>query len=382
MELAEKASEQARALLSRAADAERKRLEKESKEAHVARMEAEVETKNAALEEVAADIESLLSSTLHVDDYVDLTSLRRKAIHKPFDRPDLESPIAKPSEVPLPAEPRLVLPEPPTGLASSFGKKKHEEAVAAAKASHEADLKEWRADARAAVMRRKLAEQEWAAAEAARVASLKSARDLYERQCAEHEAEIAESNRRLEDLINGLAYGTTEAVQEYISIVLSNSVYPDHFPVVHESTFEASTAELSLRTVVPEPSSLPEIKSYKYSKGTDEITSTPMSQKEMRDRYASAVHQVALRVFHEVFESDRRGLIKTIALEVGTNTVDPATGQRTYIPFVFAAAEREKFLALNLGAVVPALTLEHLGAAVSKNPHGLVPVKRAGIRRS
>ena len=112
---------------------------------------------------------------------------------------------------------------------------------------------------------------------------------------------------------------------------------------------------------MPGPGEIPEIKAYKYTKATDEITSTSLSQKECRERYAGAIHQVALRSFHEVFESDRRGFIKTISLEVGTNTVDPATGQRVYVPFVIAAAEREAFLAFDLSAVVPALTLGRLG---------------------
>jgi restriction system protein len=83
-----------------------------------------------------------------------------------------------------------------------------------------------------------------------------------------------------------------------------------------------------------------------------------------------------------VFESDRRGLIKTISLEIGTSAVDPATGQRTYIPFVIVAAERESYLAFDLSAVVPALTLGRLGAALSKNPFGLVAAERSGVRRS
>jgi restriction system protein len=110
--------------------------------------------------------------------------------------------------------------------------------------------------------------------------------------------------------------------------------------------------------------------------------STTLSQKECRDRYNGAIHQVALRSFHEVFESDRRGLIETISMEVGTNTVDPATGQQTYVPFIIAAAERETFLAFELSAVVPALTLARLGAAVSKNPYSLVAAERSGVRRS
>src|SRR5690606_25699375 len=98
--------------------------------------------------------------------------------------------------------------------------------------------------------------------------------------------------------------------------------------------------------------------------------------------YANAVHQVALRSLHEVFEADRRGLVKTIALEVGTETSDPATGQQTFLLFVAVGAERTSFLELNLSNVVPSATLAHLGAATSKNPYELVTVDPTGVRRS
>jgi restriction system protein len=91
---------------------------------------------------------------------------------------------------------------------------------------------------------------------------------------------------------------------------------------------------------------------------------------------------VTLRSIHEVFESDRRALIKTISLELGTETVDPATGRPTSVSFVVVGAAREAFLKLNLSAVVPALTLDRLGAAVSRNPYGLLAVEASGVRRS
>jgi restriction system protein len=133
---------------------------------------------------------------------------------------------------------------------------------------------------------------------------------------------------------------------------------------------------------VPAPSELPTAKAYKYAKASDEIVATALSQKECRERYASAVHQIALRSFHEVFEADRRGLIRTVRLEVGTTATDPATGRSAYIAFVIAAADRETFLTFDLSAVVPAMTLARLGAAVSKNPYALAPAERAGVRRA
>ena len=98
--------------------------------------------------------------------------------------------------------------------------------------------------------------------------------------------------------------------------------------------------------MIPPPSSIPNVKLYKYKKTTDEITATNLSQKDAKERYSNAVYQVGLRSFHEIFEADRRGLIKTIALEVGTNETDPATGKVGFIPFLAAAAEREVFIDL------------------------------------
>jgi restriction system protein len=241
---------------------------------------------------------------------------------------------------------------------------------------------EWQSKLEELQARRHAALEAHTHAEARRVAALKAERARYARECAVREAEATERNKQLDELIVNLGYGTLEAVQEYVAIVLSNSVYPEHFAVTHEFEFEPSSAELRLRTLVPGPEKIPEVKAYKYTKSTDEITTMPLSQKLCRDRYASAVHQVALRSIHEVFESDRRGLIKTISLTVGTDTIDPATGRQTHVPFVVVGAERESFIEFNLSAVIPALTLDRLGAAVSKNPYGLVAAETSGVRRS
>lgn len=374
--------ERAQAQLAKAAESDRKRLEKAAREAHLAAMEAEVIQRTEKLEQIYEEIDSLLASTLGVDDYVDLNRLRVTVAHPPFDRADLEAPNPPLSPIPLPSMPVLVLPEPPSGLASLFGKKKHAEATANAKRAHEQAVVQWRAACRDVVLRRQKADEAHARDEAERIAMLRSERERYAKERAVRESEAAACNKRLDELITNLGYGTADAIQEYVSIVLSNSVYPDHFQVEHEFEFDPSTAELQLRVLVPAPGAIPEVKSYKYSKATDEITSTSLSQKECRDRYAGAVHQVALRSFHEVFECDRRGLIKTISLEAGTNAIDPATGLQTYVPFVIAAAERQSFLAFELSAVVPALTLGRLGASVSKNPYGLVAAQRSGVRRS
>lgn len=378
-EQAWKADQRATLALQRASEADRKRLEKEAAEAHVAARQAEVEQLNAELAAIYDQVDSLLDSTLEVDDYVDLGSLRRTVEHPAFDR-RLETPIPAPRPLPDPPAPVFQPPAAPTGL---FGrKKKLAEAQAQAQAAFAAAHASWEHEMGQLPRQRQMLADQHAADEHKRLQALATARARYQRECEAREAEAAKHNASLDQLITNLSYGAVDAVQEYVSIVLANSVYPKDFSVEHESEFDPGTAELALRVLIPGPDLIPTIKSYKYIKASDEITPLALSQKDSKDRYAGIVHQVALRTLHEIFEADRRELIQSISLEVGTETINPATGKETYIPFAAVGVPRNAFSEIDLSAVVPAATLEHLGAAVSKNPLGLVPTNGSGVRRS
>jgi restriction system protein len=377
-----KADERAALQFARANAAEQKRFAKEAREAHIGAMGAEVERRNLELSRVFHAIDSLLAATLDVDDYVDLEALRTVVEHPSFDRTDLETPVPAPGPVLDPPEPTFTQPSPPRGLRGLLGKKKHERTVAEATSAHEQAVAKWQAKLAKAEAARKAEASRHADLEAKRISELEAERTRYAAECSAREAEADERNQAIDKLIANLGYGTVDAVQEYVSIVLSSSVYPECFSVDHDFAFDAASAELKLRVLVPGPSKVSTTKTYKYTKSSDEITSTELSQKASKERYASAVHQVALRSIHEVFEADRRGIVKTISLEVGTETINPATGREAYILFVATGAERDSFLELNLSNVVPAATLELLGAAVSKNPFGLVAADATGIRQA
>jgi restriction system protein len=366
----------------KAAATEQKRLEKAAKEAHLAAMEAEAAEKNAELAQIYDEIDGLLAATIDVDDYVDLESLKQTAEHPPFDRVDLEARVPRPEPLSNPPEPNYVPPVPPTGLFAFLRKKKHALAVNEAEAKHRSASAKWNTE----VAHREAANKESVEihqrSETARLCDLEKEQARYAEACAQREAEVAKQNGEVDSLIANLGYGTVEAIQEYTSIVLANSIYPEHFPVEHEFEFDPESAELRLRALVPAPDTIPSTKEFKYNKSQDAIVESSLSQKACKDRYAGAVHEVALRTLHEVFEADRRAIIQTISLEVGTDTIDPATGQQKFIPFVATGAEREKFLQVNLSNIVPTATLEHLGASVSKNPFGLVAAKGSGVRRS
>lgn len=366
----------------RASDAQRKRAEKEAREAHVAAMEAEVERRNAELDRTYDDLDSLLAATLELDDFVDLNTLRRKVAHPPFDRPDLQQPTVAPvaaAEFPAPA---LLTPPAPKGLKALFGKKKHLREVEHAKQEHAAAILSWHEAERQRLRGNEAAAEEYRRAETKRIDAFHTEMARYAAECQRRENEVKSHNDDVDTLINDLAYGAPQAVQEYVSIVMANSVYPTHFQASPSFVFDPDSAELKLRVLVPAPDSVPTIKGYKYAKASDEITEVSLPLKACKDRYSGAVSQVALRSLHEVFEADRRGTIKTISLEVGTETIDPATGRTTYVPFVAVGAERETFLSFELANVVPSATLDRLGGSVSKNPFDLIAANAKGVRRS
>jgi restriction system protein len=343
---------------------------------------AEVDALNAQLAEIADELDSILPATLTVDDYVDLERLRVTASHPPFARAELEQPT--PAVVPLsaPPEPAFVEPDPPTGLGSLFGgKKKHAAAVTEAREVFEAEHREWKAQADAVPARQLAQIQQRDAVEQARMRELQAARDAYEHECQAREADAAQANEKLDELIAGLAVGDHGAVQEYVGIVLGNSVYPEILAVEHDYEFDPETRELALTVMISSPDRLPTEKAYRHVKANDEVSATALSAKDLRARYAGIVHQVALRSLHEIFEADRAGQIQTITLQVATDTTDPATGHQRRVAFVGVAAERDSFVAFDLHNVVPAATLEHLGAALSKNPYELIGIDDApGVR--
>ncbi|WP_344668565.1 hypothetical protein [Catenulispora yoronensis] len=374
-ERAWRAYERAQATAARASAAEQKAAEKEAARLHSDARLAEVAELNADLAAQYADLDGLLVSTLGVDDHVDLAALKVTKVEHPAFEPGalaVETP-----EVPLPQRwdpPVWREPVPPAGLGAAFGgKKRHEKVVAEARAAFDAADAHWaHADREAReIYQRGLVYRD--GAEKSRLRKLAEAEAAYRSECEAREAQAAARNAELDKLINGLAFDVESAIDEYVGIVLANSVYPEAFAVEHDHTFTLQGRELALTATVPAPGTMPTVKEHRYVKARDEITTVALSAREQKERYANAVWQVALRTLHEVFEADRAGKIHSIALTVGVDTLAAATGLPVMVPLAVVAADREAFTKLDLSNVVPKATLEHLGATLSRSPADLTP---------
>lgn len=381
-EQAERQAERARQVAAKASAAEQKAAEKEAQRLHEEAMQARVASQNAELATIYGEIDSLLSATLGVDDFVDLETFRKTADNPPFPRADLLQPIPAPAPLRARPEPQYVEPPAPRGLGSLFGgKKKHAELIARAQEAFVIDHAGWQAEIDQLPEAQARLQKAHEKAEQERLAQLQEAQAAYNAECEEREQEVQRENQRLDALIQGVAYGVEEHLQEYVSIVLGNSSYPEAFPVDHDFVFDASSRELALTVLVPIPQSIPKTKEYKYIRAKDEIVSVDLPTKDQKERYGNAVAQVALRSLHEIFESDRSGRIATITLTVACEAVNPATGHPSKTPLIAVATDRPTFMKLDLSNVVPAATLQHLGALVSKSSFDLVAIDTTkGVR--
>ena len=376
-------AERASAAAARANAAEQKARTAEAERRRVEARHAEAAAMNAELEGCYAEIDGLLASTLDVDDFVDLESLKIANVeHPPFDPGPLGTPTPAMPQLVYPPEPVYQEPPAPGTLSGAFGgRKRHEEATARARAEHEAARHVWQAHCQKMYADYLAEAERRRAAEAERLVKLGEAEAEYAEQCQAREADAVQHNERVTKFINDLAFDVESAIEEYVGVVLSNSVYPEVFPVEHDHHFDLSTRELTLTVTVPEPATVPAVKEYRYLKAKDEIVPTALTAKATKDRYANAVWQVALRTLHEVFEADRAGKIRSISLTVATNIVSPSTGLPEEVPLVVVAADRESFTGFDLANVVPQATLKHLGAAMSKSPFDLTPADTgAGVR--
>ena len=380
---AERSARQAERYAAQAARADAKAqaaADKEAKRLYIEAREAEVASMNEDLKVTLDDIDNILAATLGVDDYVDLEALRQVPEHPEFESAHV-TPTPKPAPLQAPPEPVFVEPEAPKGLSGVFGKKKHQQAVEAARDEFNAAHAAWQAEASAIPMRQLEQLSAHKQAEAHREAKLAADRAAYDAECAQREAEVAEQNRELDSLIEGWTAGRSDAVEEYVSIVLGDSVYPEGVEPGYDYRYDSAGKELTITVEVSSPEQVPTVGAFKYVKASDKISEKAQTQKEQKDRYNAFVANVALRTLHEVFEADRLRHVASISLTAGVTGINPATGQSGFTPLVAAAVSRETFESIHLANVIPAETLKHFNAVVSKNAHGLVAIDTSrGVR--
>lgn len=344
----------------------------------------QVAVATAATEEaemILADIDETLLDTLDRDDHVDIESFKKQGVFPEFTSIHLQ-PASPPKPLSAGPRPTLAHIDRPTGLNKLLGgKKRYERDLSKAQDAHLQALEAWEAES-ALIPARQLEQiTEYQRQEAVRERALERERREYDLKKQEFEAQVLAHNSALDDFIAQYEAGNADAVDKYLDLVFARSLYPMNLPLGFSFEFHEDVGEMRIQIRFPSPSTVPNVKAYKYVKSKGEVQEVPVSQKEARERYLGLVENLGLRILHEVWESDRPKHIKTVSMSGVVDHIDPATGQDTHTQVMMVAVDRATFERIDLSRATPAESLRYLGAVVSKNPFGYVAVtNQPGVR--
>jgi restriction system protein len=340
--------DQAQRRADRAEAADRKRQQQEAHEAGAAAaaaMKADVEAR-------VTELQALLISGLASPPQLAFSMLKRSAIVPAFDPGELRDPLPAPQWGDF-------APRPPGGLSGLLGgKARHAQAEQAARIAFENAL------------------GERDRAEADRTARLHRERQDYDLMVAGVEAEVREHNAEVEEFQRSFNSAMPDAVEQFYGEVLGLSEYPDGFPRDYQVAYRPEPRELVIEYRLPGREVVPGLRDFRYVKARGEITETARPARDVKELYATVVHQLALRSMWECFSVPAgRDVVDTVVFNGIVQGTNRATGHPEELHLVSASASREEFGKLILDQLDPAECLRHLKAIVSPHPYDLVAVE-------
>ncbi|MEV5704490.1 restriction endonuclease [Actinoallomurus sp. NPDC052274] len=342
---AEREREQAR----RAAARQAAQDEREHKRLYIEERKAEAADLAADLQERIEELDSVLVAGVRRRPDASFASLRRTFQPPPFEPEGLDRPVPQPQWVP---------PRPPSAVGNLFGgRARYEREEAAARQAYERER------------------ARHAAVEADRLRLLDERRRAYDQWLATESEGIRRHNAEIDEFERQVRAGDSDAVARFFTLVLDSSPYPEGFPHRTRAIYRPEPRELVVEYELPPQSVIPAERDYKYVQTRDQIDKAARSVKEIKDRYARLIAQVALRTLHEVFAGDPVGIIEVASFNGHVSTTDPATGQPVRPCLLSVSAEKGLFSSFVLADVDPVACLKKLNALISQHPYDLEAVR-------
>lgn len=338
-------------------EVESKRLDREA--AAAAKEEKKAESDRLTIEAQAqlSELETVLQATLAVDDKIDWADM------KDFSQFGEKKPARLPVS-PAPEEPDQNQYVPKIGLwGTLFPAIKKKRIELAAEAYDNAESR-WKRELK---KHYKLIEE--------READFEEKVEAWDRRRLAFEKDQAERNAIIDDLALRYRRGEADAIEEYVDLVLSRSVYPDWIQRDWEIEFQKGSRILVLNYDLPLPSDLPRLREVKYVASRDAFDEKFISDAQIKKNYDSLVYQICLRTIHEIYESDREQVnIEAIVFNGITQFTDPATGHPAKNCICTVQANRAEFDAINLENVDPKTCFKALKGVAASQLQSMAPV--------
>jgi restriction system protein len=323
---------------------ERKRLYIDERKAEAASMASELQAR-------ATELDSVLTAGIRQDPLVTFASLKRSPSYPPFDAGGLERPLPAPNW-------EQFAPSPPSSVGRIFGgSARYERQETAARAAYQGEL------------------HQHATAEAERRRRLAERRAAYEQAKASEVKSVEDHNAGVDHFERDFLAREPEAVAEFCTLVLDSSLYPEGFAHRTRVLYRPDPREVAVEYELPLQSLIPGERDFKYVATRDEIDTLPRPEKEIKDRYARLIAQVAIRTIHEIVVSVPADIATIVTFYGHVSTTDLATGHPIRPCLISVSAERNVFTTFVLANLDPVACLRKLNALVSSHPYDLEAVR-------
>lgn len=182
------------------------------------------------------------------------------------------------------------------------------------------------------------------------------------------------SNKQIEEQKNKYLNKDHVAIEEYVSMVLTFSEYPDFFPKEFEIEYIPETSTIIVDYRLPYLNNIPTLKEVKYIQSRNEFTEKHLSTAELNRTFDEVIYQISLRTIHEIFESDKINAIDAVVFNGHVSFTDKSTGHQSEACIISIQASKDEFLAINLSQVDAKSCFKLLKGVGSAKLYGISPV--------
>jgi len=164
------------------------------------------------------------------------------------------------------------------------------------------------------------------------------------------------------------------AVEDFFSIVLERSDYPDYFPHEFTLAYNPETKIIVCDYQLPSPGALPTLKEVKYVKSRKALTEKHLNKKDSQALYDSVAYQICLRTTYELFSADQFEALDLVTFNGWVREVDRGTGRDINPCILSLQATRQALEEIDLTRVEPKACFKSLKGVGSTKLHALAPV--------
>lgn len=164
------------------------------------------------------------------------------------------------------------------------------------------------------------------------------------------------------------------AIEEYCSLILTASDYPDYFPQSACFKYIPESKLLIIDYHLCPPHLLPNTSEIRYAPAQHELIEMKMSIQLRNDLFDHICYQTTIRSIFEIFQHDQIDAVRSIIFNgyvTGQGPHEPVSAQRCILSI---HANEEAFMKLDLQDISPKIAYKKMGGNIDGNLYNLHPI--------